>query len=295
MNKDALRQLVPHGTQSFPFAAYEHDRSKDTMVEIHWHDETEFIFLGEGQFSVNINFQERKINGPAFVLINAGEIHSLLLPRNQREDAVVFDLGMLSFEGFDMVQYKLLTPLTDGRLKLPNFILKDTPAFSGIQSAYERIFMLKGQNSVSSFLRIKTCLYEILSVLYEKNLIESVADDRKIDHIKRVLTFMHENSSRRITVEEAASFAGMNPQYFCRYFKKLTGKTMTEYLNQLRVEKAAFLLSSTDYLISDIAMQCGFDNLGYFIKRFESSKHMTPSSFRKCQNSVKNGQYKGSF
>ena len=69
----------------------------------------------------------------------------------------------------------------------------------------------------------------------------------------------------------------MNEQYFCRYFKKNIGKTITEYINVIRVEKAATALAETEDKIIDIA----FDNIGYFIRRFKKEKGMTPSEYRK--------------
>ena len=73
----------------------------------------------------------------------------------------------------------------------------------------------------------------------------------------------------------------MNEQYFCRYFKKNIGKTITEYINVIRVEKAATALAETEDKIIDIAAACGFDNTGYFIRRFKKEKGMTPSEYRK--------------
>ena len=87
-----------------------------------------------------------------------------------------------------------------------------------------------------------------------------------------------------------AAVLQMNPQYFCRYFKKATGKTPTEYINEVRVEKAAEYLYRTDRKIIDIALECGYDNIGYFIKRFKEEKGMLPSEYRKSQNNAINGQ-----
>ena len=50
----------------------------------------------------------------------------------------------------------------------------------------------------------------------------------------------------------------MNTQYFCRYLKKLLGKTLTEYINEIRIEKASEYLAETNYKIIDIAVSCGY-------------------------------------
>jgi len=91
-------------------------------------------------------------------------------------------------------------------------------------------------------------------------------------------------------LDELAELINLNPQYFCRYFKRNIGKTITEYINEIRIEKAAQELLETDDKIITIAQNAGFDNTGYFIRRFKEEKGMTPSEYRKSQNSVTNGQ-----
>ena len=89
-----------------------------------------------------------------------------------------------------------------------------------------------------------------------------------------------------MSLEEIASVAGMNEQYLCRYFKKHVGKTITEYINDVRINHATQKLLQTDDKIIDIAIQCGYENVGYFLKRFRKEKGLTPSAFRETQKSI---------
>ena len=79
---------------------------------------------------------------------------------------------------------------------------------------------------------------------------------------------------------EIAAVAGMNAQYFCRYFKKHTGRTVTEYINDVRISQASRLLAQTDDKILHIAVRCGYENAGYFISRFRRSRGVSPSEYR---------------
>ena len=73
----------------------------------------------------------------------------------------------------------------------------------------------------------------------------------------------------------------LNPQYFCRYFKENIGKTATRYIQEVRMEKAAEALAETNEKIITIAADSGFDNIGYFIRKFREIKGVTPSEYRK--------------
>jgi AraC-like DNA-binding protein len=71
---------------------------------------------------------------------------------------------------------------------------------------------------------------------------------------------------------------------FCKFFKKATGKTYSDYLNELRINEACRLLVQTEKSINQISFECGFETLSYFNRVFLSKKEITPSLFRKNNN-----------
>ncbi|WP_310821128.1 AraC family transcriptional regulator [Stratiformator vulcanicus] len=81
--------------------------------------------------------------------------------------------------------------------------------------------------------------------------------------------------------EELASHACMNPSAFSRFFKQSTGKTLTEYLNELRIGLACRLLMDSDMSILDVSLEAGFANVSYFNRRFRESRGMTPREYRR--------------
>ena len=129
-------------------------------------------------------------------------------------------------------------------------------------------------------------MLELIAVAYKYDLFtRQVREDREesgtVENLKKVLQYIGEHYGSPIRLSELAELVNMNEQYFCRYFKKNIGKTITEYINMIRVEKAATALAETEDKIIDIASACGFDNIGYFIRRFKKEKDMTPSEYRK--------------
>lgn len=92
---------------------------------------------------------------------------------------------------------------------------------------------------------------------------------------------MRQNYNSPLTLEQIAAIAGMSSKYFCYFFKEMTQKSPINYLNNYRVERAARKLLATDMPVTEIAYNCGFNDLSYFIKTFKATKGITPYKFRK--------------
>lgn len=286
MEKEELKENVMHGTVSFPLANYRWDKDTQFFVKLHWHNETELVFFKTGLFNVNLNMKEYKIIAPAFMFINSGDIHSIVSEEGCRESAIVFDLKMLSFEYFDGIQYKIIRPLLEGKMQFPQFVFEKDKIWQDIKKLYESIMYEANNKELASYMKVKSYLYQLIACLYENNSFINADnieenDIYKIKNVKKVLTFIHNNYSEKISLNKMSDLVGMNTQYFCRYFKKLIGKTLTEYINEIRIEKAAECLIETEDKIIDIAISCGYENIGYFIKRFREQKHMSPSEYRR--------------
>ena len=65
-----------------------------------------------------------------------------------------------------------------------------------------------------------------------------------------------------------------------RYFHQEMGKTPFAFLNEYRIKKAAILLDDSSLSVSDIAINCGFDNISYFIRKFKEYQGITPKKYR---------------
>lgn len=296
MDMHSLKENTTHGTVSFPLALYEWKGTVDWNVSPHWHDEMELICFKQGTFPVWLNTKEYLIKAPAIMCIHAGGIHSVTLKKDCEESAIVFNLNILSFEHYDAIQAKLIGPLLDGRLKMPLLIDGKEPIFPEIMDCYEKMEQkLKEMDCCTAnsetvknaaYLQIKAILLQMLAVLYENHSFSQIRkikneDEYQIARLKKVISYINENYASTIRLKDLSSLVNMNSQYLCRYFKESIGKTITEYTNELRIEKAAEALAETDDKIINIAQNAGFENIGYFIRRFKMEKGMTPSEYRK--------------
>jgi AraC-like DNA-binding protein len=100
--------------------------------------------------------------------------------------------------------------------------------------------------------------------------------------IQVVCEYINSNlTNSQLDLGEIPKLVEMNPSAFSRYFKKTTGRTLTRYVNELRIGLACRKLTDTQRTILDISFEVGFGNLSNFNRRFREIKGVTPRQFRK--------------
>ena len=298
MEKIELKEIKQHGTTYFPCAFYMMESDKmGLLVKHHWHDQLELIYLKQGQFKVEIDMEQYVIDEEYFCFINSEELHFIKSNYPYNESAIVFDLRMLSFDIFDSIQGQLIQPLLNGQLKMPRFISKKEKYGKEIFKEYKKIIEIykrEGkipQNSeynitenIASQIKIKASILNILAILYENNLLISESGnskDYRIDYIKTTISYIQNNYKEKVYIKDLAEQINMNEQYFCRFFKRMIGKSPMEYVNEYRIKKTKELLKETDKQVIDICLECGFNNMGNFIRVFKKHTGINPIGYRK--------------
>ena len=110
------------------------------------------------------------------------------------------------------------------------------------------------------------------------------ASEAETERMKRVLDFMLAHFREEIRVEDIASVAGMAQAAFCRYFRKRTRKSFITYLNELRISHARKLLVQSDLSISQVGLECGFNNISHFHRQFKLHNGTTPLKYQSLQH-----------
>lgn len=296
-----LKEIRPHGTKFFPCAIY-HTRSaakKGICIKHHWHDEIEIIYFSGGEFNLEINMEHYHVTSECFYFINAGELHSIVVKKAEKcgEDAIVFHPMILSFESYDSAQLDLMQPILNGKLLFPRCLTPDHPAFASIRLAFTQAIQSFGidideknpsnkdvvTDDLASQLLIKASLLRIFGILYQYELFIPTDKNynKKVEGIKKALTYIKENYKEKIYIADLASLLNMNEQYFCRYFKKALDHSPIEYINKYRIKQALSLLEKTDLSVMEICLECGYNNLGNFLREFRKYTNTTPLQYRK--------------
>ncbi len=131
---------------------------------------------------------------------------------------------------------------------------------------------------VLSLLQILASSNEI-TFLHEKPF-ENLYNNKEQLRLKVVYKFIETNYQRTISIDEIAKLTHLSNAAFCRYFKKMTRLTFTEFLNQFRIEQAKILLKS-DKNVTEASFECGFESLSYFNRIFRKVVGINPMQFKK--------------
>lgn len=108
--------------------------------------------------------------------------------------------------------------------------------------------------------------------------------NRRETRINKIKNYLNDRISRPVSLPEVAGYMQMTESYFCRWFKKNTGKTLVNYINKLRIEMVCRELKLTDKNISEIAYENGFENISHFNRVFKTLKGLSPRQYRQANS-----------
>jgi AraC-like DNA-binding protein len=252
-----------------------------------YHDffEITYIFDGQGAFHI----EEKKYGaaeGDIFIIGNT-EFHwvesyphsSLRTINLYFFPEFVYNFGQDSFN----LEYirPFLDHSTEFRNKLPSHDFNSKDVFNLI----EKIYIEKSsQNDFYQF-AVKNYLMEILLLImrYFRRFASDIGLYTKrrsdIKRLEKVLTYLQVHYNEPISLESAAKIACMSTCYFCKFFKRITGKTFKEFILRLRIDKAKELLLKGDLNITKIAYETGFESHSYFDRIFRRFTNLSPHEY----------------
>lgn len=252
-----------------------------THFEFKWHYHPEYeltlITKGSGMRFVGDSYENFTDND--LVLLGSGIPHTWATEPNMniKVSAVVVQFSeefIAKFIGIDDFKLilKLLQSASNGL-----FFYKD----SGIIKQIARLPKENGVKQITSLLNILEDLTKVKRKSLASNFYDSKINSQDQNRITIVLDYLKQHSNKNISINEVAALIHLSVGAFCKFFKKVTGRTFSDYLNEIRIGKTCYLLSETDKPIYQIANEAGFENQAYFNRVFLKKKGSTPNQFRK--------------
>jgi AraC-like DNA-binding protein len=107
--------------------------------------------------------------------------------------------------------------------------------------------------------------------------------------VSRVEAYLEEHPHEDVSLQDMAKLLNLSVFYFCKVFKKATGKTFTQYLAEVRVAKAKNLLMNPHVRISEVAFEAGFQSITHFNRLFRRVTGQSPTAYRLAQRGLDAG------
>lgn len=248
----------------------------------HFHPELELVYVNKGQGKTHIGTHLSYFNNSQLILIGSNLPHNGFTDRltaNGTETTVQFASNFLGDDFVNIPEMSLIASLFDRAKKGIRFSV-DTKKVVGPK--IDKLLDYEGLDRVLKFLEILNHLantddYVILNAdgfAFETE----PQDSAKIDIIYK---YINRNFQNHISLDEIADKVSMTVPAFCRYFKRVTGKTFTKLVNEYRVVHATKLLNESQMSIADICFECGFNNFSHFNKQFNEITNKSASQYRK--------------
>lgn len=287
---DFKHELVKPNEDIKVMFAHMHDTAR--IVPKHWHNHMEIIYILDGYLEVDINNSSYLIGEDQLIVISPKDIHStahknsntaflLQIPYEFLENNIN-DLENIHFECNPYIKNKQ-------NISYENDIKTLMKAFAKI---YE-------EKPLGYKLKINGLIYDLLFILVNKFSTSIPKLDMKktvryLDRLEEIIKYVEKHYMECISLDHISAQAGLNPEYFTRFFKKYMGTTFLKYLNSVRLEHFYTDLINTDLSISELIERNGFTNYKMFMKFFKDTYGNTPSETRKLvlETNFKNSKIK---
>ncbi len=247
----------------------------------HFHPEMEIAYINGGSGKRHIGNHVSYYNNGDLIFIGANLPHFGFtdgLTGNKSEVVIQVKEDFLGPEFFDIPEMRQVKQLLK---RSKQGIVFHESVQNTVGPQVEALLDLPSIEQLLSFLNIlkqlaETDAYTLLNV--DKVVLESKPQDtRRMDTI---FSFVSQEFTRTIPLSEIADMVSMTEPAFSRYFKKKTGKTFTQFVNEYRLVHASKLLSEQHLSITDICYASGFNNFSHFNKTFKAFSGKSPSHYR---------------
>ncbi len=288
MEKLQLLEKRWYQDPGFPCSVLTIRRDK-LLFPVHWHDELEMLYAPDCRIEVTIDGECLPLPQGAALIVNSGQLHSARLPEGQHGalQLLVFHPEIWLTGLQDLQLTGLVQSILQGNLFLPTIWLPQDPAATAFLASLTRLICLGRQTFDGQTLAMRGELYLMLAGIVSRQQILAVSDNRisgrhhQAELIRRPIQYIHHHFQQNLKLTELAALANLSESHFSRVFRQVLGQSVVTYINDYRIQQAARMLDGTDARITDIALECGYPNLSYFVRCFRRQFDMTPSAYRR--------------
>ncbi len=252
----------------------------------HYHDLYELIYIAKSYGKIYAGNRIMNFHDGDVFLLGPGLGHCFynelaFVASGEKAHAIVifFNISFLQTELTDNPDYFKMKELLDRSLF--GLQIKDTE-----NSIINEFNQITHKTGIEKMITLLTILHKITGkhskeiITLNHSTTSAKLSNRDFDRLEPVINYVLENFRDNLDSKVAASLANMNDAAFCRFFKRRTEKTFSQFTNEVRVTHAKNLLLECQWDILRICYESGFKNLSYFNRQFKLIAGSSPKEFR---------------
>ena len=254
--------------------------------DMHWHEELQYTLLTSGSMTMQVNGEEYPMVRGEALFINRNCVH---VSRNMSDDScyvsVAFPARVLGFfTGSRMEMEYVLPYVNDMAVPAVPITHKERWMREILCRLWDLIDLFRHPEKPFREYRISLGINTIWMIMIENCLHSAKPSEAKqvqqIERVKKMIAFVSANYRDKITVADLADAAGISEAECNRCFRKITGSSPKQYLQDFRLIRAMELLKNTGDSVTQVAMETGFTDSSYFVKCFRKRNGVTPKEYQ---------------
>ncbi len=276
-----------HGALTFPYTTYPCSIPLDfSRVPLHWHDETEIVYIKKGQGIITADFITYEMSAGGILVILPGQLHSIEQKKgcSMEYENIIFRLDMLFPRQEDLCVNEYFLPLLQRQVEIPVCLTQEWEDYEKAAACLDQADELCSRKPTAYQLSVKAQLFQFFYILFSHSVSVGTAHipvkSRALDKAKLILKYIETHYAENLTIKEMAEACGFSQSHFMKFFKNCFGSSFVSYLREYRLTVAARLLLSSSSPVLTVAQETGFDNLSYFNRSFKAMYGVTPRQYR---------------
>ncbi len=262
------------------------NNSDGTGCEFHWHEPLEFYYVVSGGVLLSAGGEENWLYSGDIGFVNSFTPHrGMRFLENSLHYIVQIDTEFFKSDTVLSQNRSYDSFLTEHLRSLPCAIRANKP----LSDVFSRLINEESERKNGYELAVKSCIYEIFTLLMRLSDKDGVSDLKNIrsydmdstEHVKKILRYLSLNYMypQKVTLDNICRHFGLSKPYICRIFKLHTNSTVTQYLTDMRAHNAAALIQSGTSL-QEACQKVGISDYNYFSRMMKKSMGHTPSYFK---------------
>ncbi len=274
--------------QSFPLVIFSYSFPYYYSNVPNYHEYFEISYNCAGTGVYHVSNREYSFQDGDVAVIGSDELHYLRASTRSNLNlfSIFFRPELVCPPTGDESTYELVRPFVDGAphvLRALEYdharLLRTMLEMYRLETLKPRYYRLHLKHQLVDLLLQLLHHYDLCHLFHSRASPRAAKGEANVHRLNPVFNLVENHYRERITLTQAARLCNMSRNYFCRFYRTVTGTSFLDYLNKFRINRAKELIIDGDLTRTQVAYQVGYNNLGYFYRAFRKYVHLSPGEY----------------